>query len=771
MEKVEFESIHNVVIDCLNKENDNNLEVIGLWYYRFLKSETEKLSLYLPFYSIEFTKLAYTYVRLFTVAFNLLKQNKLIDFKGTCLFDIFNKQPRTEIGLLTLDFSEQKDNLALWGEDTLTKLDQFLPVFNKEELVEFDEPKTIENTFQLFKSIRNANFINHPVLISIEERMLSFNSIDKLDDQLISEKLFLLNTRLKRKEAIHIKKELSSDFKNGISVKYPYSLKPTFPLTEIGDKKFKLVFNNRFAYNDILEEDLYLLQDEAKLSTQLTYNIVDTKHSAELYELFKRFREQWVNLELNKYTTPFPKYWFLFLNNSLPAEEWLSQFKKDFPAVAEKPIIKIVKNIINEIIKINWIKDEITDSTKILFPELKSNRKKRLEFIYNNFKNYIITINQKVEFISSVDSNNYENVIVLDSFNIIDLVNKNQFKYKDAINIVVPDFLYFGYQPWIKYHLFNYQFTPLLIGLREQLDTDFGSNKKVLEELKNKIVKEIKTEFKYYREKYKVEIQKEETFVESNEKQSLEDIEFTNEEEIENTNPDKESNNKSVIINQNLENEVTISSTEKILLQKDTLLYVKARSLRVTDLIIRNNDILNLFKADVLYDNLVNIPSSVLNYQTQLFSKKNVYKALKNRAISYQNQSYFDANYVIDEIAKKDFRIPKRKKDWKIICDFLNIDHSAQQLAFIAYYGRSKQNELKKMYKSIIDLLLENNWLGSIEDPNIVASVSDLVYQYNSIFKTNDTIEIREISESVITTILDQLKFTEIKTIKTIENE
>ena len=771
MEKVEFESIHNVVIDCLNKENDNNLEVIGLWYYRFLKSETEKLSLYLPFYSIEFTKLAYTYVRLFTVAFNLLKQNKLIDFKGTCLFDIFNKQPRTEIGLLTLDFSEQKDNLALWGEDTLTKLDQFLPVFNKEELVEFDEPKTIENTFQLFKSIRNANFINHPVLISIEERMLSFNSIDKLDDQLISEKVFLLNTRLKRKEAIQIKKELASDFKNGISVKYPYSLKPTFPLTEIGDKKFKLVFNNRFAYNDILEEDLYLLQDEAKLSTQLTYNIVDTKHSAELYVLFKRFREQWVNLELNKYTTPFPKYWFLFLNNSLPTEEWLSQFKKDFPAVAEKPIIKIVKNIINEIIKINWIKDEITDSTKILFPELKSNRKKRLEFIYNNFKNYINTINQKVEFISSVDSNNYENVIVLDSFNIIDLVNKNQFKYKDAINIVVPDFLYFGYQPWIKYHLFNYQFTPLLIGLREQLDTDFGSNKKVLEELKNKIVKEIKTEFKYYREKYKVEIQKEETFVESNEKQSLEDIEFTNEEEIENTNPDKESNNKSVIINQNLENEVTISSTEKILLQKDTLLYVKAISLRVTDLIIRNNDSLNLFKADVLYDNLVNIPSSVLNYQTQLFSKKNVYKALKNRAISYQNQSYFDANYVIDEIAKKDFRIPKRKKDWKIICDFLNIDHSAQQLAFIAYYGRSKQNELKKMYKSIIDLLLENNWLGSIEDPNIVASVSDLVYQYNSIFKTNDTIEIREISESVITTILDQLKFTEIKTIKTIENE
>jgi len=98
-------------------------------------------------------------------------------------------------------------------------------------------------------------------------------------------------------------------------------------------------------------------------------------------------------------------------------------------------------------------------------------------------------------------------------------------------------------------------------------------------------------------------------------------------------------------------------------------------------------------------------------------------------------------------------------------------DHSAQQLAFVAYYGRSKQNELKKMYKSIIDLLLENNWIGTIEDPSIITSVSELVNQYNNIFKTIDTIEIREISESVISTILAQLKFTEINTIKTIENE
>lgn len=773
MEKVKFEAIHNVIIDCLNKKNDNNLGVIGLWYYRFLKSDQEDFSLYLPFYSEEFTKLAFTYVRSFTIVFNLIRDSKLTQFDDTCLFDIFNKSLRAKIDSLTLDFIKQKDNLALWGGDTLVKSDEFLPVFNKEELIEFGKPKTIKNTFELFKKIRDYKIIGAPKLVNLKEKILSFNNIDnKLDNELISEKLFLIESNLDDDNAMEIEGQLKEKkLKNRITIKYPYSKKPHPYLMDVGEKKFKLVFNTRFAYNDILEEDIYLLQDETKLAAQLTYNIVDTKHSAELYDLFKTFKEQWINLELNKYTTPFPKYWFLFLNESLSNEDWLIQFKKDFPAVAEKPIIKIVENIINEVIKINWIKDEITDSTIILFPELKSQRKKRLEFIYNNFKNYINTLNPKVEFIRSLDSNNYKNVIVLDSFNIIDLVNKNQCNCKGVINIVVPDFIYFGYQPWIKYHLFNYQFTHLLNGLREGLDTNFISNKEKIEELRNEIIKEIKTESKIYRSKYTVEIQKEEPLSTPVEKPSEEDIEFTNEEEIENTNHKKESNAKSTIINQNLVNELIISATEKVLLQKETLLYVKARSLKTGDFIVRNKDVLNLFETDDLYDNLVNIPKSVLNYQTKLSANNNVYQMLKHKGISYQHQNYFDANYVITESTKISFRIPRRKKDWAIICEFLNIDNSVQQLAFIAYYGRSKQNELKKMYKSIIDLLIENNWIGTIEDPNIVASVSELVNKYNNIFKTTDTIEIREISESIILTILDQLKFTEIRTIKTIENE
>jgi len=775
MGKIEFKKIHNIVMNYLDKENDNELGFIGTWYFKFLKSNEEKLSLHVSFYTVEFTELAFTYIRAFTIVFNFLKQDRLTDFKDTCLFDIFNELPQTEINKLTLDFLKQKDNLALWGEDTLTELEEFLPVFNKEELIEFGKTETIKNTFKLFKKIRDSKIIEHPQLIKLKEKTLSFNNVNaNLENELISENLFFIESNLDDDLAMELEDGLiEKNIKNRIWIKYPYSKKPHPYLMDVGNKRFKLIFNNRFAYNDILEEDIYTLQDEAEVSNQLEYRIIDTDHNKELYELFKKFKEQWINLELNKYTTPFPKYWFLFLNKSLSNEDWLIQFKKDFPAVAEMPIINIVKSIITEVIKIDWIKNEITNSTKILFPKLKSNRKKRLDFVFNSFKNHINTLNQNVEFITRIDSNDYENVIVLDSFNIIALVNKNQCNSNSVINIVVPDFLYFGYQPWIKFHLFNYQFTPLLDGLREELDDNYILNKEKIEDLRNKIVTEIKSELKTYKNKYKEETQIEDSLIGEETDASEDDMEFTNEEEVDNDDLIKEKKEKTALIkiNQSLDNELTISSTEKILLQKDTLIYVKAIRLKIGDFIVRNRDVFSLFNANNLYDDLVNIPSSVINYQTELSENKNIYKILKQQGISYQHQNYFDGNYVKSESSEISFRIPRRKKDWAIICEFLNIDHSTQQLSFIAYYGRSKQNELKKMYKSVIDLLLKNNWIGTIEDPNIVASVSELVIQYKTIFNTDDTIEIREISESIISTILNQLKFTEIQTIKIIENE
>ena len=760
MEEIVFEKIHNTALDFLNERENSDLETIGLWYFNFLNSDEDKLRLHLPYYSKEFSISAYNYLRAFTIIFNLEKNQRLSDFEGTYLFDIFNYSKDKRAEELTLNFKVQKDNLAIWGEDTITRLDTFLPVFKKEDIIDYNKASIIKNTFKLFKSIRNSNIIGFPIHIELNEKTLIFNNIEQDSRQLISENILFVDNNLDDDLAIELEDQfIAQEFNNSLLIKYPYSKKPHPYFTNVAKKKFNLVFNNRFVYNDILEDDLILLKDESNLKLNLRFNIIDTNHSKNLYDLFKLFKEEWGQLPLNSFVTPFPKYWFLFLNPSLTKDQWLIQFKKDFPAVAEKPIIRTVEHIIEEVIKLNWIENVLTNSTKILFPELKSNRKKRLEFVFNSFKNYIHSLNCNVVFINSLDFNNLEHIIILDSFNVIDLIDYSQNSPNKKVKLVIPDFLYFGYQPWIKYHLFNYQYTPLLSNMRKILDENHEANNENFEKMKSEIISEIKSDLKNYKNKYKEEIKVEDL---DDEGVNIEDLEFTNDEEIEIFYDDIDKKEQLVIINDN----TFISSNERVFLQRDSLLHVKARALKIGDNIIREADINNLFESKDFYDKFVDIPKDVFIYQEQLFSKKNIYNILKNRGISYKHQNYFDREYLINSVDEQSFKIPRRKKDWAIICEFLNISDSDKQLSFIAYYGRSKQNELKQMYKTIIKLLIENNWLGTIQNPLILESVSEIVKHHNTIFNVSDSIEITEISESIISNIFNQLEFTEIKTLR-----
>ena len=165
MEKVEFVKIHNTTLDFLNEKDNGKLRTIGFWYFNFLKSNSDKLRLHLPYYSKDFTITAFNYVRAFTIIFNLVKNQKLSDFEGTCLFDIFNYSKDKRAEELTLEFQKQKDNLLLWQKDTITKLDTFLPVFKKEEIKSYNKASVIKNTFKLFKSIRNSSIIDFPTHI------------------------------------------------------------------------------------------------------------------------------------------------------------------------------------------------------------------------------------------------------------------------------------------------------------------------------------------------------------------------------------------------------------------------------------------------------------------------------------------------------------------------------------------------------------------------------------------------------------------------------
>ncbi len=75
------------------------------------------------------------------------------------------------------------------------------------------------------------------------------------------------------------------------------------------------------------------------------------------------------------------------------------------------------------------------------------------------------------------------------------------------------------------------------------------------------------------------------------------------------------------------------------------------------------------------------------------------------------------------------------------------------------------------MIKSIINILIEKKWIGTIDDPYVIKSVSEIISKHESLFQTNKDVNIQELSESIISTIINQLTLTYVQTIKILTNE
>ena len=154
------------ILDFLQVDDVGNLEIIGSWYFRFLDSNLDKVCVQLPFYTKDIADNAFKYVRALTIVYYLIKEDGLSEFQGTCLFDVFNQTRNSTIRDLILSFVEKRNEVVRWGDITLTLLDKFLPVFNESELIGYNNPEKISNSFSLYRYIRNYKILNYPQLIN-----------------------------------------------------------------------------------------------------------------------------------------------------------------------------------------------------------------------------------------------------------------------------------------------------------------------------------------------------------------------------------------------------------------------------------------------------------------------------------------------------------------------------------------------------------------------------------------------------------------------------
>ena len=362
---ITFEKIHEVVVEALDisKNYSYKLSVVGNWYYNFLESDSSNLLIHVPEYSDEFVNLACDYIRLFSLTYRLAMKPKLIEFNDTCLFNIFNYNSRLnrfpENSRSTYDFIKEEGDILIWSsgeDDVLVSRDRFMPVFLKVQVERTSNWKNIYNTFKLFKFIENKGLINYPILINFEEDLCVFLSSSNLNisHNYLSFKTILWNNReMDDQVAANLEEELrENDVLHQITIKYPYHKNIHTWLSGIGKKSFELIFNSRFCYQELSEDSVYLLPNELKdnvssfIGSKPSIIVTDTNHNTDLFELLNNFRQYWQEYRFNKFTTPFPKYWFLFINQSISQEEWFEMFKADYPDVATKPLIDSIKKII-----------------------------------------------------------------------------------------------------------------------------------------------------------------------------------------------------------------------------------------------------------------------------------------------------------------------------------------------------------------------------------------------------------------------------------------
>lgn len=785
MAELEFSEIHNVVIyafdETVEVSEKSKLEVIGYWYYNFLNSKEEKLNLILPEFDTDFSKVALNYLRLFTLTFNLFNKEKLNDFEYTCLLDVFKYKPtinQINIKEYILNFSKRNDKSIGWSNGTYTDDNSFLPVFKKKQLESTHELNIIYHTFKLFQSIRRHKLINHPVLLDFETDIkLVFNPFknynDKSKPNFYSNELNIeLACNLNDEEAADLEELLEKkDITNRIGIKYPYSKKPHFYLSTLGDKRLNLELNSRFFYNEPERQDVILLPEEFNESknnkdlTGINYHIVNTYHNKSLFELLDSFKQDWVNLDLNKFIAPYPKYWLLFINQSSPIEEWIKQFKVAYPSITG-PIIKDIEAIISELHDLNWINTALKgfSNVQIIFPELKGLRSKRLSWAFTKFKEYILSINSNVTFIDSTNSivlQNDSEYIYLNAFDVIGL--SNNIIGLESCKVLAPDFMYFGYQPWIQYHIFKYKSDVLIEGARSSLDIDYEKNKASIELAQKGLIEAIKSDIKNYRSKYEEkELEEEPSELIRTES---EDLELLPSEDIDI--PDSNSRDTQEIkVITTEEKEIIFRSNENVLVQRESIIIAPAEVLRKRDLFLDTQSFKLIINDDNFINKLSQQPERTKAYQSELYARgANIYNTLKSRGFSHSSKSYFKEHYLIskENISHETHIIPIRKKDWKIICEVLSIDDNERDLAFIAYYGRKKQNRLQELYKLVLNLYIENNNLQSSENPEFLQRVENIVDHYGDIFTKDEDYNISDISEAIVSNVMHSIEFKEIK--------
>ncbi|GGH18106.1 hypothetical protein FAZ19_11935 [Sphingobacterium alkalisoli] len=764
MELAGFKRINNVVLKSLDI-NDlriiKELSFIGKIYFRFKQSNANSICIHLPFFSKQNIKYFEKYIKYFDHAINMQNQSEPIGLDECFLINFFDD--KNEI----FKFNETFDNVSKWGDANnycYTTVDAFTPVFysNGE-----NELSYIKNNLPLYQAMREVDVVKDVVKINLDVKNIYVQEYDKslecFKNGLFSD--FRLESTGDTDYLNEIYEEIhGQNVMLQISVKYPYfsNINSHFIRDDINN--LQVTFNNRFTIRDakaISSNDLIVLPNELfewekpLIDANPYFEIVQTNAGGRIRELLTDVLEGWKNLDVNKYQYPFPKYFFLLICKEEPISFWISNFKKSYPFIFDKPIYHLLSELFNLIYELDWSRtlSKVDEKINFIFPDLDNNSTKSriLREPFGVFKQYHSKLKAYTSFSSEIkeDKMNY----VLNNFDINYLINNALVDRKKIVKVVIPDFLYYNINPFGLYQLYNYQFLSYFTDIRQRIFPEITPYRADCESYKSKLLSKSREDLKKYvksisvEEKSNVNVDKFDviTFDEI-----LDEVEETEKVKILRRNI----NENSIKVTGNLNGEIVSFDSESLVyILRNNFLKIKAVE------ILENDLYLNIKKIKVSMKNafliqLEAIPESVKYFNYNLYRKGDAFKKLKRIGLKITGEDYFNKTYIsnVREFDIENFKLP-RKQDRGLICEFLNIASSEMQIAYVAKYKNNV--ELKRLYSEIIDLIIDEGYIDIVRSDIVTNRIVKILD--DSSLDISEEYNLEEFANNIVDGILDKL--------------
>ncbi|MNK03967.1 hypothetical protein D3C87_218210 [compost metagenome] len=739
--------IHSIVIAVMQErgsflpEHEVLLSLIGSWYHKWLTLGGEELILRIPYYDKEIMSSLIEYHYWFDLLIKIMAVSQVSDLSDSCLFDVrtYKLAGRTQRNQtdFSIEYRSSDSKLHRFDKDINVSADRFLPLFTRDQINSHKE--IVADVFDLMKAIGRENLIPYAVKFDLASNVTLFvkQTSEQFSEKAFAKMLCTEDFRNDDDQRDLILDALSAtDIRRCIVFTYPYHVDVSSVVVNEfrgRSKIFQISLSTRFVHTEIEAQELLLTRAELGfgksddiLNVTDRFFIKKTGCGAELITRLRTLRCEWNVAKFNTFSNPFPVKWLLCVHTGYTVDQWKVQFKNDYPDISGR-LLSDCWSIIELVYEINWIDRFLPPDQNgtIVLPKSTIHNEvifSLQEQLNARFKNVIFT--------DEIDQELMVNgrVYLLDPFNVILLNNITLCDNPENFHVVVPDFLFYTYQPFTRYLVLKYHFDALTGGLREHLDERFPECSAQWKTLSETMLRSSRKQLREFNSILAIDDEEEQL-------DNPKDIanEFSAAELVERVAVKERKN-----IERTTSGHLYIyTSTRKLVLrtnapvlinQNGTLIRTIAAVLDANALFVSLDDVIKNMDLKLVVDQLVTLSDDARNWHQNLKSLEekdsHIFDRLKQQGLSISKQT-FEKYYLYDNRSLGELHMPRAKKDWTLICERLKIKDSLT--AWNVVKCREDVNLLKSVYSKIIALMIDTDSFGVNVSDGVLDQITVLI--------------------------------------------